>query len=161
MSEDRLHNILEDECKRFIPTINRIMGNMDYILSDYDFDNMGTFWFVFDFGVSGPINLSSLHLQFGEVPLILASGFFENLILGIELDELYTEIMDELRQTEILQKSFFYDVEFFEDEEDFLSFSLIIEVATDNDIPLFAEIDEIITKIKEVILAHKIELNTT
>ena len=156
-----IENIKEKEFRKFIPLIQKIMGNLEFVISDYGKDNEGTFWFFLAFGEGEPTNVGSIHVQFGKEPLILASSYFEDLILDLELDELYVQIINIIKQHKAIEGSFFYNIDFIPYDENFLDYQLRIEVATDNDIPLFAEIDEIITKIKEVILAHNIELNTT
>lgn len=136
------------------------MGNLEFIISDYGKDNEGTFWFLLDFGEDDPTNVGSIHIQFGKESLILASSYFEDLILDLELDELHTQIIDIIKQYKVIESSFFFDVSFLYDDDNFLNYQLRIETTDNNRLPLFADIDEIITKIYEIILSHKINPTT-
>ena len=155
-----IENIKEKEFRKFIPLIEKIMGNLESVVSDYGKDNEGTFWFILDFGESDPINVSSIHVQFGKEPLILTSNYFEDLILDVELDYLYIQIVNIIKQYKVIESSFFFDVSFLSDDDNSLHYQLRIEVIDNNKLPLFADIDEIIRKINDIIISHKINPTT-
>lgn len=145
------------EFVRFSPLIKEVLGHHKYLISDYDKDGK-TYWFLVDFGEGDSCkSIERIHLQFGEDPLILASNSIENIRLGIDLDEIYLEIMLRIKRFLVIQESKYHEVELEFLEDDFLVYSLQIESWAPLKLPKLADVDDVMTEIKNAILDYKLE----
>ena len=145
------------EFLRFGPRINVIIGYHEYEISDYGKDGK-TYWFLVAF-FEGDFckSIASIQLQFGEDPLILASDSIENIRLGIDLDELYLEIMLGIKQFLVIHESIFHDVSLEFLKDNFLMYSLQIEPLKVQNLAKLVDVDEVMTHIKEIILSYDLK----
>jgi len=147
------------EFRKFIPLIQKIFGNQKYEITDYDKDNEGTYWFIIDFSYEDPQkSIDDLHLQFGFDPLILATHSIDEITLDIELDDLYVEIMKEIKKIFVIRNCSYHDIEFLFLENN-LIYSFQIEALEDFNLPLLVDIDEVMSRVREIIVSHAIMKN--
>lgn len=151
----------EDEFNTYVKPIMEILGNYTFDISDYDKDNEGTFWFLVDLIEGDPIKcINGLHLQFGAEPLVLAYGSIDNISLDADLDRLYTEIVSKIKRHLIIKKSSYHDITLEIEDDGYLTYSLQIESHYGQKLPTLADIDELMTFIRQTILSHNREKNS-
>ena len=157
LKTDRFLKFKEEEFNRFVPKILDLIGNHKCIITDYDKDGK-TFWLLVDFGINDSVkSLGSIHLQFGKDSLIVADASIENMPPRVDLDKLYDNIMKKIRNYWVIQASTWCDVYLDYLDVDFLVYSLQIEAREDDRLPKLADIDEVMTEIKNTILNYELE----
>lgn len=154
--EDQLTDILDNALPGLVlnDVIKEIVGEYDYFIEDGDYDiERGIIWLLITFPTGTPLNMGSITLQFGEDSGIVATEFIDK----IQLDKDMTELEDEIHYVIDYEPavgepsdSFEWDL-----DGDLLSYSLQIDTKQFLNIPKVAEVDEIMKKIKDIILSHK------
>lgn len=136
--------------------IREIVGEHEYVIDDGGFSREeGIIWVLVEFLKGTVLNMGSITLQFGKDPGIVATEYIENIQVDEDLDEMASEIEDEINEKDpVFDLDRFDSISLYDDGDGAVTIELQINWKDMLDLPRVAEIDEIMREIKERVYAR-------